>query len=389
MNQSLANKNKIVFLNSLRGIAALLVVVWHLGYMFWNAPLAIKQGMPYLSVNHITPIPLIYTQFINFLSKYNIDIASIGVALFFLISGFVISLSLEKVSTKQFIINRIFRLYPTYIIGFSLTFLSIYLYTLYNSIAFPYSFHDFLLQASLFRDWAWSPNIDLVSWTLETEIKFYMIAAIFSYFKKLNNIAWIIGVALFMCLINFLFHGNYNELLTNNVAAYTKVFVLTYSFVSIIFMFIGVCFYNLYKRHWSKKSFFIASCSICGLFLFSAHMGPIPQMIPTYQTNYMFALALFSICYQQRHQFEKNRILDFLADISYPLYVIHGVNGYIFLNLLEKYLNPYLSLFLALSLSIITAYLIHIFVESPFNIFGKKLSQKASNKPCIIDNNLI
>src|SRR5262245_16693709 len=38
-----------------------------------------------------------------------------GVDLFFIISGFVIFMSLEKVSdSREFIINRISRLYPTY-----------------------------------------------------------------------------------------------------------------------------------------------------------------------------------------------------------------------------------------------------------------------------------
>ena len=76
--------NRYQELDALRGIAAIMVVLFHFTMGRKEANLGFKLG-------------------------------TTGVDMFFIISGFVIFMSINKVKTSgEFIINRISRLYPTY-----------------------------------------------------------------------------------------------------------------------------------------------------------------------------------------------------------------------------------------------------------------------------------
>ena len=61
-----------------------------------------------------------------------------GVALFFLISGFVIPLSVAKLSRSGFMVARIFRIWPTYLIGLAIAIFCIALNANLSGRSFPY-----------------------------------------------------------------------------------------------------------------------------------------------------------------------------------------------------------------------------------------------------------
>lgn len=72
-----------------------------------------------------------------------------------------------------------------------------------------------------------------------------------------------------------------------------------------------------------------------------------------------------------------NRLFQFFGDISYPLYVVHGVNGYILMSVLDMVgVDPYVSVAVTMGLSILLAYVLHRLVELPSNMFGKKVAKK-------------
>ncbi|NNM58790.1 MAG: acyltransferase family protein [Legionellales bacterium] len=115
---------RLMFAHFLRGLAALLVVCWHFGVIFWAAPPSASSGLLTIPPQHFNLNP-VYLKIAAFLFSY-IDLGALGVALFFLISGFVIAASLDKSSLISFIIGRIFRIYPTYIVGFSFSLLAVF-----------------------------------------------------------------------------------------------------------------------------------------------------------------------------------------------------------------------------------------------------------------------
>src|SRR5215210_2024076 len=84
-----AGSGRLVFLDALRGLAAMAVFVSH-------------------AAERVSPIlrDIVHTRF---------DLGHFGVTLFFLCSGFIIPFSLERQnSLASFWISRIFRLYPLY-----------------------------------------------------------------------------------------------------------------------------------------------------------------------------------------------------------------------------------------------------------------------------------
>lgn len=174
--------NRINFLKTLRGGASIVVMLSHLLMMFWTNSEGVGQVFPYLQKG-ISYVPklMIMDKISQLLTSIHFNLGAYGVAIFFMISGFTITLSLENKSIKHFITKRFFRIWPTYLFGFSITFLMILIYTRWNGSVFPYEFKDWLIQCSLLRDWFWVPSIDGISWTLEIELKFYIFAG-FYYF---------------------------------------------------------------------------------------------------------------------------------------------------------------------------------------------------------------
>ncbi|MGD9744518.1 MAG: acyltransferase family protein, partial [Dongiaceae bacterium] len=126
---------RVEFANALRGLAALFVLIsHHLGQFWLDRSLAVRYAdMPRLEDS--VPTPLLVS--ILNPTRY-IDWGAFGVALFFLISGFVIPFAFERYGWKGFLAGRFFRIYPTYAVGFTATLLAIYLGGLYFDRPFPH-----------------------------------------------------------------------------------------------------------------------------------------------------------------------------------------------------------------------------------------------------------
>ena len=86
-----SQQHKSQFADTLRGIAAGLVLLDHTLDL---AGLSLTAKFPLLSLGQL------------------------GVALFFLVSGFVIPISLPKYSVPGFLVARVLRIYPTYAVAF-------------------------------------------------------------------------------------------------------------------------------------------------------------------------------------------------------------------------------------------------------------------------------
>jgi peptidoglycan/LPS O-acetylase OafA/YrhL len=79
---------KIEFLEAVRGVASFIVVLQHL-------------------------VAAEYPAFEAF-SREWVDAGRVGVVAFFLVSGYVIPLSLQRQDTRTFLVRRVYRLFPLY-----------------------------------------------------------------------------------------------------------------------------------------------------------------------------------------------------------------------------------------------------------------------------------
>ena len=168
--------------------------------------------------------------------------------MFFLISGFVIPISLEKLSFTQFFISRIVRIYPVYIVSFFVGSLSLYVIgrLIVENFQYPHSLNSILIQVSLLRGWFWISSLDGLSWTLEIELIFYVITAfIFHIERKIPRFQMLKCCIVFFPFVSILCV----EMIEKSPGAFqTYLLYLTFVMPFVLYMFIGTILYRYLKK---------------------------------------------------------------------------------------------------------------------------------------------
>jgi peptidoglycan/LPS O-acetylase OafA/YrhL len=119
---------------------------------------------------------------------------NIGVPMFFVISGFILGLPFAKqylngakpVNLRRYFIRRVTRLEPPYLISLLLFFL---LKMLGGRGSFANLLPHFLASSLYLHNFVyWAPSeINIVAWSLEIEVQFYVLAPILALVFKLGN----------------------------------------------------------------------------------------------------------------------------------------------------------------------------------------------------------
>ncbi len=368
--------SRIEFANSLRGLAALSVLVSHYLGVFWlkreiTADLANAPVLP--ADQFIDPS---YVRWLHSLGAF--DWGPFGVGLFFLISGFVIPLSLERYEWKAFVVSRFFRLYPIYVTGLTLSVAAAYLSGTYFGRDFPYSAAEVVIHYLLgVRDIVWSRNIDGIIWTLEIEIHFYLLCAVFAGWLRRGS-PLLLGIPLTILAGSLLLDRHMADWGHHNATLYHLSYVASFNGQFLIYMLIGVAFSLRYRGKLTAEVLPFAVVALFGLFAatwyYSVHRDFFEQI-----WSYGSALVVFAGAAAFAAQWPKYRILDFFADISYPLYVVHGVAGYVALRvLLDQGVAAWLSIALVSASAIGLAWLLHLWIEVPTHRLGRTFANRMS-----------
>jgi peptidoglycan/LPS O-acetylase OafA/YrhL len=324
-----------------------------------------------------------------------------AVGLFFLISGFVIPLSLEKLDSKTFLIQRFFRLYPC-LFFMMLVIGCFYLIAPHLNwatwgILVPISKLELLSNFLLMPDLIFAPLVVPVMWTLFLEIKFYLLTAGVKSLVGLHAHRFLITSIsiLLLFFIVFRLYAHYEGLSCLSQVLRRNACILTY-------MYIGTVFYFWYKNQLTFKQFIF-----WGIFLFTLSMtfasshhifaladDPLKKFIFTRRQEVFSltsALLFFISIYYYRNKLAYSSLLNFIADISYPLYLVHQL---VKIPILIDFFSPKNELlhfeyfviwtFLAVGL----AYLLHKYVEMPFNRYGKTF-RKTQNPALISEEKLL
>lgn len=360
--------SRIEFANTLRGIAAFAVIVGHLCSVFWfMGPMVdVLTGVPYAPYK--APVIPSLVDF-GWLGPY-------GVALFFTISGFVIPFSLEQYSVKGFIAGRLWRIWPTCWAGLSVTVLAVLVGVHFMGGQVPFTFRDAASQYfPPFAAIADARRIDSVMWTLEIEMFFYGICALAAnHLREGRRTLWLFPIGL------FLFWLAIDQIVAHS-AAYPGLVRRLASFqtdpIYIVFMFCGVAL-NLLQRGKTTMLEAGAAIVLCfGMFALAQYIGHMPFQADL--SIYFTGLATFVVAMALQDRFRRTRVTKFLSDISYPLYVVHGVAGYIVLHALTRaHVNADLAIVIAVAFALIVAYAIHALVEAPTHRRGQKLARRLS-----------
>jgi lipopolysaccharide transport system permease protein len=361
---------RLEFVQQLRGLASLIVVFGaHLLGVFWLAPAAVRLmiGVPTWEA---PPPP----SFVVWLQQFpQIGFGHLGVSTFFLISGFVIPFSVKALGARRFLVARFFRIYPVYWVGLACGLVALHIAASVWGTAWTLGARHIALQAMLIRDVFWIPSIDQISWTLEIEVKFYLLCAVMASVLRRSNLLALICVAFGGGILMLWSTDQLDAIGRLSPGLAHAVVALQMNWVYISFMLIGVAFHFHHVRAITTKALWLSVLALFGMFWITWVNGPFAaQVYGPY--NYAASLIAFTVLYRRRDRPIRSRILHFFGDISYPLYVVHPLVGYVGLALaLKAGLSPVGALAIVVPIILGGAYLLHRIVETPSIDFGHSL----------------
>lgn len=328
------NKIRISELDALRGIAALAVVFFHYTTQYDKL------------FGHISPLNL------------HFPYGDHGIHLFFMISGFVIFLTLDRIERPMdFVISRFSRLYPAYWFAIILTTAVVWNYGLDGQ---EISIFSTIINFSMLQGFFELPDVDGVYWTLLYELIFYIL--IFTVYKLgyLKHIALFIIALLLLNIINSF---------VNIIPWKIQLFLL----LQYNHLFgAGILFYLL--RRDGNKAIYFATLALClvaqwsqGHFISSAVI-----------TCFFLLFLLFTY---QKLKFIAIKPLIWLGSISYSLYLLHQNIGYVIIREMEALgYSTNIAILTALCISLFLAHNVMKIVERPSQRWIKEKHQKHSTR---------
>jgi len=368
---------KLEFANALRGLAALSVVTSHYASFFFGSAALIGAMANTPPPTQVASSAL--ESWRAFLLLFPFVGGEFGVGLFFLISGFVIPMSLQKYDWRGFVVGRVLRIYPTYFAGFAVTLLALWIAGRTFGKPFPYEVRSVIIHfLPGVRDLLWSVNIDYVVWTLEVEVKFYVVCAIaWKWLRLGDRRVFLIPLAMAGCAIGI------EALLPGWLQADAYVYQLAYRLGNhaamtsrfLGFMFIGVAMFYHYRQRLST----VGLCAISALLycIFWIQWSNAPNSAESLSVlvvnSYTLALIVFGLSYAFSKRWPSSRVLSYFADISFPLYVVHGVAGYVALGIMAAHgVGPVVALGCTLAGAMLVSTLLHVGVELPTHRLGQR-----------------
>jgi peptidoglycan/LPS O-acetylase OafA/YrhL len=324
LNKPTTLRSRLSEIDALRGIAALLVVLFHL-------------TSRYDTIYGHTSAPVISLSWGHY-----------GVNLFFMISGFVIFMSLDRTRTAlDFVVSRLSRLFPTYWAAIIITTLVVAILGLPDR---ELSLRDTLANFSMIHNLFGVAHVDGVYWTLEIEMIFYCWALIAFSVGWLSKVHLLVAILLSTRLVDFWcqryfqfeFPALISHLLILKQIAWFGAGIMIYRIVTgsatrrkDLVLLLGAIALTTIVEGYRLGAIML----VCATVLYSAAVGRLPLNRPW---------------------------LIWLGTVSYPWYLIHQNVGYAFIRHFGSMNLPSnIAIGLAGLISITLAYLLLVFVDRP------------------------
>jgi peptidoglycan/LPS O-acetylase OafA/YrhL len=324
---SSSSSNRLVEVDALRGLAAMAVVLFHFTTRFGE----LYQG----NLNPSISFPVGYY----------------GVNLFFIISGFVIFMTLERTKRPMdFVVSRFSRLFPAYWFAIFLTFSATHLLGLPGKlVGVGTAFANMLMMHGLLK----IPHVDGAYWTLEVELLFYCGMFLLYRMKRLNSIHYVLFGLLLLRVVYYLLEHQFGISLPWIIF---RLMILQY----IPWFALGISVYLLVNHKktevWQPAArtavFAIATLLIC-------------ESVLVAFLAVIFASATF-LAASGRLSLLRFWPFVWLGTISYPLYLVHENIGWsIMLQLLSANMTMDVTIILTLGAILLLAGAVTSWVEQP------------------------
>lgn len=290
-------KERILVLDGLRGLAILLVFLFH-GYYIWF---------------DYYPYKKLYGD--NILFKYG----SLGVQLFFLISGFVILMSVERTDRYlKFLKNRWVRLFPSMLICSLIVYGTAHFFyerpfgipplkSILPGITF---INNSILEKMFNTDF---PVLELSFWSLFVEVKFYIIfGALYFSFNRNIALGGIFIIYLSALALQLLGLGGVLQ-----EASWMKIYIG--SFIHFGWFAAGALAYIYFYNREKKYLWMLIFTMFCSLLYIVKFQDPV-MLVYLVVLCLIFYSALFLKSFGAVFS---TRFFKFVGFISYPLYLLH------------------------------------------------------------------
>ena len=395
--------NYIKPLNGLRAIAIILVLLYH-------------------SIVNIEDYALILTQGEYFSLKHLIFSGWVGVDLFFVLSGFLIgskliSDNIDFTYLKNFAIKRFFRIAPAYYFSATLTLIRVKLVpTLLTGglmqtiklFSLPFLAHILFIQ-----DYVWSkPEIDWVFWSIPIEMKFYLVLPfIVLAIKPIKKLE----IKILILVAGYILYLILKTRIIDTIFGNTPVNIFEFSYfarlpfhLSLDGLWMGViCAYYSKTAHYKNLGRTFTNILCCAgisiFFILATYVYAFTKdqiILSVFEQKYKVALISLSFsiillasvrgCFLS--DCLNNKILAFIAKISYSLYLTHVfgmmLNDLLLKNLIQHFESFIICWMIAFPIyfgfCLIPAYLLHELIEMPCLKYAKqKLVKKRPDNETI------
>jgi peptidoglycan/LPS O-acetylase OafA/YrhL len=336
---------RVSALDLLRLFAVLLVAAFHFGL----------QG----------PAGMVAVPGVESVARYGF----MGVPIFFVISGFVIAYSAEGRTATSFAIARISRIYPTFLLCMTLTFVGVYLFGApYFQVTFPQWAANLAIVAP------GHTYIDSAYWSLVVEAVFYGWVAVFIWFGfSIRRCDVILLVWIAVSLLNEL---------TVDIRFFGKTLMTDYSG----FFASGILMYQMHRGKADRRlRALFAMAVMTGIYQAIHNLRWIRQETGSdfdeFTVGAIFAssVGIIFVATRIKRLPLKPELLLALGGCTYPLYLLHQQLGYVVFMRIDGGAHPiFIAAITVFAIALVSAG-IWIFFERPVQRWLRAVLTRAAS----------
>lgn len=251
-----------------------------------------------------------------------------GVHVFFMISGFVITLSARGRATGAFLWARFLRLYPAYWICCTITALALWFAGPIHATLWSPNLAQYFVNLTMFQTFLGVPDVDHVYWSLAAELRFYALVTLCLLLRVRIDALWVLAVWLLACWI-----APYMPAILGKAAmvVYAPYFI------------VGILIQRLAEpRHMAiKLALILAALLLAARYIFQQHEIHVARDFNPYTpivavaVVWAGALLIAGCVFAPQPSLRTTRILMTIGATTYPLYLLHSGLGFALLARLQ------------------------------------------------------
>lgn len=348
----------VASLDVLRLIAALLVVVYHYFFLAWSE--APGGG----GIRDVIPNGPIYSW-----SLPNVSAGWVGVEVFFVISGFVITMSAQGKTAAEFFKGRVIRLFPGIFVFATCAYLVL---VSANVLPLGVATERYLRTLILFPKGPW---IDGVIWTLVAEAVFYFVIWFILSFDRARDLYWWARLAMIGQVGVWLLVPA-SEMFTDKVAEFASSYVARVTLLSTgSFFLLGIFFFEAWSLGRSRERLWLIAiaglCCMVSLYYISRNSVPVRDYGQSVLTPMLIWLACIlggvAFVLLEKVRAPRAGVRAFMRHVgmmTYPLYLVHQITGARLLAFLYgAALTPIVAVMIAVALCLAGSWLFARYLE--------------------------